>query len=535
MGHFTWPKFLNLEAGNTGELPSETGVGDPLVREWIRSLNWNQHQIFHCTMPGPDAVSDGLIPEMNPPYDYDYSYEEGDPCYEVILHAPPKADTSNPTRQLYGAVVPWQVVPYYNRRYGMTTVPAEVTWEADQGAATVENLLWRSEARTADWAAIRANTDKIGEAIQLYNAENFIHMDPGCNLNHVHCYKPITSTSSLEKVTSTPNPYSGWCCLKATCGSSGDGVVLCKQPGTTSGIYTYPNKSYTVKGRYITDGSVSVTLYCGGTIATLGATSSWTEFNYTFTAGSWYIQFYSSASGYFALDNITVKEKGSFTYEPDSSGEWTVGKLRTKRIRPAAIGIWQCPDHELTSAQRIISPSDCGAGESIRGRGGSDEKSIGTLVHRMGRFGGLDDDDVERVTRRCLLGWGHPLGVGWENTEGSYVNIRAGEDSTFKVRPRNMLNHSGSNASFAYPLATVYTEGASVGVPAYIRFTAANNGSPSTVTIPITSDTGGLVGGTAIGGLMLSSGADEITVEIQAPGSGTIRVKSISIWEGPQQ
>jgi hypothetical protein len=526
MGHFTWPKNLNLAAGNIGELPSETSCGDPMVREWLRQRNWTQNQIFSFSGPGPGLV-DIDDPEYNPDYDYDYDYDQ--PCYDVIYSLPTKADTSNVPRQLYGVVIPWRVVPYYNRMYDMVTTPAQITWESYRDSRLEEQTLWRSTSPTADWGNVWENRDRIGSPIELYNRESEIQQDQNCDLPHLHCYRNFGS-GTLAKVSSSPTPYSGDYCVKLTASAANDSIRICRQPGTTNNFYTKEGCIYNLRGRYITDGSISVTLDAGGAVATLGAIGAWTEFNETFTAEQdGVVEFLASASGWFALDNIKVKEKATFKYDPPSGGRFGVGYLRTKRMRVASICIWQCPDHTLTDAQAIMYPGNCGAGRAIRGRSASDGTSLGTIIHRMGRFSDNGDDDCERNTRRCLLGWGHPLGV--YNSKTSYSNIRAGRTSSFRVRGRNLRNNSGANSVLTYPVLTAYVEGASGGNPAYVRYTSANGGSPATWVASIT-DSGGLINDDlSFGSLYIGSGIDDITIETQAPSSGSIRVKTFGLWE----
>ena len=95
MGHYTHTQNLNLHSGNTGELPSATDVSDPIIRAWLWARNWLPQQIFTYSGPGPYTTNEFY----NPDYNYDYDYPK--PCFEIIMHKPPKADTSNPNRQLY--------------------------------------------------------------------------------------------------------------------------------------------------------------------------------------------------------------------------------------------------------------------------------------------------------------------------------------------------------------------------------------------------------------------------------------------------
>ena len=536
--HYRYPEEFNPPAGNIGELPSGELIGRPLVRQWNYLRNWLQGmQIF--TYSGPGAIAaDWNNKEYNPPYNYDCS----DACYDIILHHAPKTDTSNPARQLYGAILAWQVAPYHNRMLDMTTIPATVTWDAVRasGESAYEQTIYATNSSSTNWhsaCAFKAiNADDGACLINLFNFDtgaNLLH-DGFCNLPHTFAWGK-GNDALVTKETSYPTPASGTYALKvAYDGTTNPYATVGVAPGAHI-VQTKTGRNYIFIGKCCGDLSAYPSIVNGATtLKTGGASSAWQDFALSFTAEADEIKLVcnTSSAGYCGFDAMTLEEQGTFQYLPDTDGEWSLGQLRTNRMRVAALGIWQCPDRILTDNQAIIRPGNVSAGRAIRGYLGSDDPSMGTLIHRLGRGwdATFDNDDVERATRRCILGFGHPLGIG--TTSASPVNIRAGKDSSFLVEARNLRNKSGTSAVRCYPAVSAYTEGASGGNPGYVRIYADNGGSTSDWTATITDDAnGGLQ--TNIGDeFYVASGIDKIEMTIEAPTGGAIWLKSATIWEG---
>lgn len=532
--HYTTPLDLALSAANNGRVPSFQAVGNPLVQQWNYLRNYLQgQQIFTYSGPGLTMKEDDEVrPHMNPGARWE---PNTDPCYEVILHAPPKADTSNPLRQLYGVILPWHIVPHHCRMVDMVTVPAQVTWEADRGASTDEQTIWISTAHSSNWQRSRAYYDLPTDGsnlIHLYNytRRNVIY-DEDMNMDHTLCWAE-SYRGAVEKVTSSPTPYSGTYCLKVN-NDSADAHAQTIIPGAVLAGPTRDGAQYRLKARVHGDGYCVPRLYSNATLIASGAataswqTIDWTDFEADDTRLTLLSDYSAGGSGYCAFDNIQMEEKGTFKYEPDSSGEFTVGKIRTSRIRVAAMGIWQCPDHVLETAQAELIHQYFQPGKAIRAYDATGDLSLGKMIRRMGDDD-LDDDDVERMTRRCVLGFGHPTGIG--TTETSYVNIRNDADSWFIIETRNLLNRSGASSARVMPAVVAYADGASGGNPAYVKITSYNSGSADTWTYEIT-DSGGLYGGVSAGYLEVTAGIDKVKIEIEAPTSGAVWLKTATLWE----
>ena len=98
---------LNVKIGDAPDF------GHKHQQPYIYAKEYAPQQIFTFAGPGPHGVLD---PADNPGYrainpDYDYKdYFDGDPGFAIIMHAPPKTDTSNPTRELGGHVIPYRHV-----------------------------------------------------------------------------------------------------------------------------------------------------------------------------------------------------------------------------------------------------------------------------------------------------------------------------------------------------------------------------------------------------------------------------------------
>lgn len=542
--HVTGPVNPILARCNIGELPSQGSVSDPMMRLYHYLRSWRgQGQIFNFSGVGPQGQDDSetAFPQKNPPIDYETNT---DPCYEVILDNVTKVDTSNVTRQLYGIIIPWQVAPHRDRCLGVTTVPATVTWEADRGDYTIEQTIYHTTSPSSNWVpAIPLDDNRSDGAnaynkctvpeIHLYNSEvNTDCNDLNCNASHTFAWG-VGNDATLTKVSSTPTPYSGSRCLKIAYNGTANPYAWPKRPHAPkaykAGVSPFKvGRKYTVECRYITDGTSSFLLKCGATTYVTGNPSTWTKTTATFVAANDLIHFECSGTGWVAIDSVVIKEHGTFDYEPGGSGAYTVGKLRTNRIRVASLAIWAAPDKTLTDDEAEVLPYHVQQGRAIRGYDASGDKSLGSIIHKIGD--GSNSDHLERVTRRCLFSWGHPCGVG--TTSSTERVIQGDQDSWFLIKTSNLFNlASGTDVQFAQPVIVAYASGASGGDPAYVRVKFYNGGSTNTVTFTIT-DSGGLDTGSSVGmANNYGNGYEKVQVTLQAPSSGYVYLKSLSIYE----
>ena len=271
-------------------------------------------------------------------------------------------------------------------------------------------------------------------------------------------------------------------------------------------------------------------MLCGSeTLATGTSSTTWQSFHASFTADANVIKFEattSTSSQFCNFDQVFLREKGKFMYQPDGDGEFSVGFLKYDRMRIAALSIFTAPDRPaLTEEQAIVTQNDVAPGRAIRGYTGSGQGSIGDLQYLAGQGGSdYDIDDVERVTRRCLLQSGHPRGLSTQESS-SYENIRGGNNSYFRVVPRNLTGKTSGNVS-TIPCLYGYCQGASIS-SAYVKYTALTSGD--TWTYEITSDAPALWGDMTT--LDVAATGDFLKIEVKAPPNGTIVLRSYSLWE----
>lgn len=116
--HQRRPIFLQDEYGNIGEPPSSARVGQPTRQLYQYLKNWLQTQQIVCYSAPQTGAGDSIA---------------RDGAFYVMLHGPVKDDTSNPTRQLGGYLLPWYCEP--DIVGGSIVTPVRIKWQESGGAA----------------------------------------------------------------------------------------------------------------------------------------------------------------------------------------------------------------------------------------------------------------------------------------------------------------------------------------------------------------------------------------------------------------
>lgn len=521
--HTSKPPWANRLIARIGTAPNSYHA--KVLRE-LASYNrdyWGHGQVYTFTGPGHDTG----ISMMNP--DHDHYQEYGEHVeFPVILHSSPKTDTTNAHRQLCGVLMPWYMVPHwYLDHYPQDYV--KVSWRHLYDSVTVNRQLYRGATTYPNNWATQNNPRRIvyPHFIRLHNYKTpnmFIDWD--CRTSGVTNLWDDGNSATLTK--DSTKSHSGPKSLKIA--RTGVNNPYASGPMIFNDAQIVAGADYFMSVHCAGDGNAYPQIKCGGdTLGTGTSSTSWQQITSTFTAGGTTLDFYavtSTGTEYCNFDSFYLHELGKFRYEPDSSGEFTVGFIRVERMRVAALSIFTAPDQPLTDAQAIVTAEDVAPGRAIRGYTGTGQGSIGDLEYLAGKGGAAYDvDDVERDTRRCLFQSGHPQGISTIESS-SYVNIRGGFDSYFKVTPRNLTGKASGNVS-TIPACYGYCQGAGVANQAYVKYTALTSGD--TWTYEITSDTAAIWGDMTT--LDVNATGDYVKVEYKAPPNGYIVMRSYSIWE----
>ncbi|MCP4677737.1 MAG: hypothetical protein GY854_19910 [Deltaproteobacteria bacterium] len=220
-----------------------------------------------------------------------------------------------------------------------------------------------------------------------------------------------------------------------------------------------------------------------------------------------------------------------FSYEPDSSGEWTWGDIEYNNIMFAAFGLWPGPDINLTDDNAQILDNAMAVGRAIRGYDATDtQPSLGTLIHLIGTTA-MTHDSLIGNTKRCLFQCGHPAGVWTDST--SYKTIQP-EDALHKVYPRNLLNETTGNYITGYPACVVTVSGAGEGDPACIRYEiheADGSWLENAIATTESNTTQLLVPDDFDDTLRVDAPGAYVLVKIKAPEGGEITIHTWSLWE----
>jgi hypothetical protein len=534
--HYSIPGFPILTEARIGRLPNSESVGTALMELYQHSKNyWGHGQVYSYSAPGltwSDQSEDA--PSGSPIVVPDYYWDRpGDSRWPIILCSPRKDDSAHMARRLGGVFAPWRSVPYFDEALGTVTVPARITWEADYDTITGIQTLWQSgSTEPDDWytsdrthMGIDVQTTSTPEFHQLYNFNGpDLAFDSSMSEDLVLWYEPgnfavlskstavhrTGRTQSLQIKKSTTNlPYAiapaVYCSGDLRNGSEYRVKVYARGDGTAAPLLKDGNGDTLVTGTSSTDWQFMDSGWFVNTGNHIRLASSSTS---------------TDDSVYFS--DLKVVERGRFGYNPHPSGQFTVGFLRTERMRVAALSVWTMPDLNLYDEEAVILPDHVRAGEPIRGYSATGRPSLGDLQYRRG-YGGLaesaaNNNDLERNTRRCLLQSGHPIGI--RTVADAYVNLRGGENSYFKVKPRNLKNLSASTGIKAHPAFYATGEGA-------VRFTSIE-----------TSDTWEMgVDGEALytdvdQEFLIAAGGDRIQIDFQAAVDSEMTLNTFSLWEG---
>jgi hypothetical protein len=519
------PRFINRPASMIAQSPRSSDIDDIRANANYVMDTFGEGQVFSYSAPGPGA--DSRMTLDVPDYNY-YDTYGIDQEFAIVLPSAPKRDTSDPSRRLLGALIPWRVVPGFGDSW--CNKPGIVTWRHLDNGVTVERELYRTHAFWPDnWADVDQfsplDTNQVISLKDWSTGWHGLFEDTDNRFSMADGFWVSSSGATVTKDTST---YKfGTQSLKVT-HSSGTNPYA-EGPYLNGELDVVEGRDYTLSLYARGDGTAYPTVRCGGDVVATGTSStSWQLLNAEFTADGGAIHFVvnTSTPGQAAwFDGITLREKGRFRYQPDASGDFTVGFLKVKRMRIAALSIFHAPDVVLTDDQVIVKENDVSLAKAIRGYTGTGQPSIGDLEYGAG-LGGTDYsvDDMERSTRRCLLGIGHPLGLSTRE-ESSYYNIRGGNASYFRIVPRNITGKQSGNVS---TIPCLYGEclGAS-GDPAYVKYTALTSGD--TWTYEINSDTPAIWSDS--NRLYVDAAGDLVKIEVKAPPDGWIRIRSYYLWE----
>jgi hypothetical protein len=479
-------------------------------------------QIYTFSGPGPGA--DINFGSTYPDYDWRDKYGLYQ-TFPVILAAPPRRDSSNPSRRLCGVLFPWRVVPGYYQDH--CNRPAVIEWNHLDEDVSCYRGLYRGTAMLPDrWDEVdQWHTPNHNEPIHLHDRLSYNLLVDG-DMRYAITDRFWVSGNDATISKDTTLKVTGDQSLKVVC--TGTTNPYAEGPYLNGELDMVIGRDYTIKAYVRGDGSATPIIVCGGaTIASGAATAQWQLIENDFTAAGASIQLMGSTSTTDKavwFDGVTLREKGRFQYTPDVDGLFTVGFVRTDRIRVAALSIWHAPDLSLTDDQVLAKEIDLVSGRAIRGYTGTGQTSLGDLEYGLGSgVATYDVDDVERNTRRCLLQSGHPTGISTYLT-GSYYNIRGGNDSYFKITSRNLKGETSGTIS-TIPCLYGECHGASVGTPAKVKYTS----SVDSWELFVTSDTPALWYDTAR--LEVASTGDKVKIEFQAPEDGWIKIGAYSLWE----
>jgi hypothetical protein len=221
----------------------------------------------------------------------------------------------------------------------------------------------------------------------------------------------------------------------------------------------------------------------------------------------------------------------SFKYTPHASEGWTWGKIVTKGIRTAALGVWMQPYRTLTAAQAVVEDPRVAAGEVIRGQDSSiyvqDKRSLGDIMTRTG----IDDGDYDAMLQnatQCVWQWGHSHGA---YTETNSYQTMGSSGTEYKLLVPDLYPDTTIGV---YPTAYVTRSGCSGGDPGYLKLTAEDlGGGADTWTLTFTDDGTELFTYTDASSdtLLCRVGTPtKFKVELMAPSSGYVVLHTLALW-----
>jgi hypothetical protein len=513
------PKYVSRNLSNIAVSPFSSHIDTIRANAAFARNHLGHMQVYTFSGPGP-----GTYDAYNPDYDFYEKYGQHSE-FPIILHSSPKTDTAQSYRQLAGLLLPWRRVPnWYQGEY--CDRPAKISWKHLYNGSTVYHQLYRT---TSAWPSNWADVDRFTSldtsgAIPLYDSHTpSLFVDQDCR----HGISGLWVSGNSATLTKDVAYY-----------FSGTQSLKVARNGTNNpyaeGPYSNYEKQMTVGAEYVgsvkalSDGNAVPVVKCGAvTLATGTTDTDWQNLTFSFTATDDVLKFEATTSTGTEncwFDNFQLFELGKFRYETDASGEFTAGILRVERIKVAALSVFTAPDRDFTDAQAVVTQEDIAPGRAIRGYTGTGQGSVGDLMRMVGTGSSYDDDSVERNTRRCLLQSGHPMGLS--TSSSSWYNLRSGDESYFKIIPRDLLGKSSGDVS-TIPCLYGWCQGASGGNPGYVRYTAQNSGD--TWTYEITSDSAGLWNDMTT--LDVEATGDFVKIEFKAPTDGWLVCGAYSLWE----
>lgn len=511
-------------SGTNRYIGASPWFGGQHYEAWKYAMHWvcQQGQLLTFTGPGPYAIP-GATDHMydNPDYDHDGV----SPWLGVIMHAAPKADTSNPRRKLGGLLVPWRYAVEKDSGDSYITGIPRVTWTEN----SVTRTLWQMPKSSANYESISAARRDL-EEIALYTRwVDISHGDNNCERDDTDYWDSgaASGTCTLSKAgsagvqylrvaetdISSVNPYAQW---------PADGTLPAMHDGS----------EYRLRAEVRGDGNGTPRFEgSGGTVIWTGTDSSdWQEVNEKFTLDGDYIRLTCVSGPGENVDHVDcqymfLSENGRFDYTPDSGGGFEWGKIAYERMMVAGLGIFTLPDFKLTDDQLQLANDELRKGRAIRGYSGTGRESWGNLMYLLGDGQSDDTDDLERSSRKCVFQVGHPCGVAVNAT--SYENIRAGENSWFMVEPSALWGGDASDCVECKPAVIAKTQN---GGSCDIKFTSSVGSDTSTATITDTDWT--LIEPSDFDGtLTMYKNKELFKLELEAASNDAIAVKTISLWK----
>ena len=215
-----------------------------------------------------------------------------------------------------------------------------------------------------------------------------------------------------------------------------------------------------------------------------------------------------------------------FTYDPQN-GIFQVKRLSIEACQVASVTIWAGPDKSLSDSQIDIKPEDVASGKVIRGYTGTGRPSVGDLFHLQGSLSDTADD-IERVTRRCMMQIGTAYGF---YAGASLSNHRVyGSDHEFRVRGRVNSDIFNIDTGQILPAFVITgTEGAQI--------TVTNSTATTNTTWTYTIPAGGISNPTLIaptdgtGTIDLIVGDNLCYIEVDTGAGDEIVIYTSSLWE----
>jgi hypothetical protein len=245
--------------------------------------------------------------------------------------------------------------------------------------------------------------------------------------------------------------------------------------------------------------------------------------------------YYYTIGGTYSRDrqkSFFIELQNGFDYTPDASGGPVWGQLQANNIEVMSLGIWAGPHPTLDEDDVDVLDSDISPGRPVRGYNSLTRGSIGTVIHAIGEghTGGETYDTVAACTRKCLFGWGHPIGVYSDDSSFKHLfEDTSNNPATYIVSPTNLTSKT-SGITTSYPVVVVSGVNLDGTDKGYIKFESVS--AADTVIISVTSDAVQMIKGTALD-LLYSGDKIKISMMVDSPvtKSQELYLHTATLWE----